>query len=63
MSKLKEALMAKIEAAERDEALEGLSRWSSVMDVAHAVVFEVKTTGESKTLDELYAKIKELHAQ
>jgi hypothetical protein len=63
MSRLKELLIERIEQQEKEEALAGLSRWSSINDIAYLIVFEVKTTGASKTLDELYEKIKELYAQ
>lgn len=40
------------------EAQEGLVVWGAVGTVSDAVVREVKTTGKSTTLDDLYEEIK-----
>jgi hypothetical protein len=60
MSKIKDAL---IEQEERDAVLGGLTLWSAINEVASAVVSEVRETSESKTLDQLYDKIKELYTK
>lgn len=47
-----------IEGDDAHEAQEGLVVWGAVGTVADAVVRDVKATGKSTTLDDLYEEIK-----
>ena len=52
-----------IEEHERNEMMQGLMLWSALNTVALTISNEVKETGDSATLADLYEKIKENYSK